>query len=165
MVEVDKIRLDILSLFLQAVPGIVAYLSAVEAGVTCISCSLSHSALVSSLMPPPLTASSPPVVWCVASGQVHWHRGVIHGWWGIGRVVLWSSSSSLSSWGSSPVILREGASLVATIDPLICHSSSLCPNVLLMQQPINDSFPLCKGSYLVFQGVICKWGWWFKYVI
>ena len=97
MVKVDEVGLGILPLSLWAVPGIVAYLSAVETSVAHASSSLSHSPLIPSLVPSSLTTSSSPVGWCMASGQVHWYRGVIHGWWGIGRVVLLSASSSLSS--------------------------------------------------------------------
>ena len=97
MVEVDEVGLGVLSSSLWAVPGVVAYLSAVETSITCASSSLSHSPLIPSLAPSSLPTSSLPIGWCVASGQVHWYRGVIHGWWGVGRIVLLLASSSLSS--------------------------------------------------------------------
>ena len=97
MIEVDEVGLGILSPFLWTISGIVAYLPTVEAGIAHISGPLSHSSLVSSLTPSPLAALSSPVVWHTALRQIHWYRGIVHGWWGIGRVILQSSTSSLSS--------------------------------------------------------------------
>ena len=97
MVKVDEVGLGILSSFLWAVPGIVAYLSTIETSIAHVSSSLSHSSLIPSLAPSSLTTLSSPVGQCMTSGQVHQYRGVIHGRWGIGRVVLLSASSSLSS--------------------------------------------------------------------
>ena len=131
MVEVDEVGLGILPSLLWAVPGIMTYLSAVETSIAHTSSSLSHSALVPSLAPSSLSTLSSPVGWCMASRQIHWYRSVIHGWWGIGRVVLLSASSSLSSWHPSPIVLRERTSLIATIDPLIHHPSSLSSDVSL----------------------------------
>ena len=131
MVEVDEVGLGILAALLWAVSGIMAYLSTVKTGIVCISGSLSHSSLVPSLAPSSLSSLSSPVGWCMASGQIHWYRGVVHGWWCGGRVVLLSTSSSLSSQRPSPIVLWEGMSLVATVDSLICCPSSLSPDVLL----------------------------------
>ena len=97
MIKVDEVGLGVLSSSLWTISGVMTYLPTVETGIVCVSGPLSHSSLVSSLMPSSLATLSSPIVWCTASRQIHWHRGVIHGQWGIGGVELWSSSSSLPS--------------------------------------------------------------------
>ena len=132
MVKVDEVGLGVLSPPLWAVSGIVTYLSTVETGVVCVSCSLGHSPLVVSLVPSSLATSASPVVWCATPGQIHGHGSVVHGQWGIGGVVLWSSTSSLPSWRSPPIVLGKGTSLTVVVDSLICCPSSLHSSILLM---------------------------------
>ena len=165
MVKVDEVGLSISSLLLRTVSGIVTYLSTVETGVVHISCSLGHSSLVVALVPSSLATSPSPIAWCTAPGQIHRYGSIIHRCWGISRIILWSSTSSLSSRCSSPIVLRGRASLAIVIDPLVCCSSSLCPDISLTQQSIYDGFSLCKSSYFILQGIIGEWSWWFKYVI
>ena len=97
MIEINEVGLSVLSPSLWIVSGVMPYLSTVETGIVCVSCSLGHSSLVVSLAPSSLATSSPPVVWCTALGQVHGYRGIVHGWWGIGRVILWPSTSPFPS--------------------------------------------------------------------
>ena len=159
MIKVDEVGLGILSPSLWAVSGVVTYLSTVEAGIVRVSCSLGHSSLVVSLVPSSLAASSSPVAWRAAPGQIHGHQSVVHRWWGIGGIILWSSTSSLPSWHSPPIVLGKGMSLTVVVNLLICCPSSLHSNVSLMQQSIDDSLSLCEGSYLIFQGIIGEWSW------
>ena len=97
MVEVDEVGLDASSLLLWTVPGIMSYLSTIKTGIVRVSCSLGYPSLVVTLMPPSLATSSSPIVWCMALGQIHWYGSVIHGRWGIGGIVLRSSTSPLPS--------------------------------------------------------------------
>ena len=68
VVEVDEVGLGVLPSSLWTISGTVAYLSAVEAGIVCVSSPLNYSSLIPSLAPSSLATSPSPVGQCTASG-------------------------------------------------------------------------------------------------